>query len=110
MFEKLAYAAPQVGATDANPLISFLPFVLLMVIFYFLLIRPQQKRQRETSKMIEALKKGDRVITSGGLIGTVVGVQSDYLVLKLGENDQTKVEVLKSAISGLREAAAVAKA
>ena len=59
--------------------------------------------------MIEALKKGDRVITSGGFIGTVVGVQSDYLVLKLGENDQTKVEVLKSAISGLREAAPVAK-
>ena len=70
----------------------------------------QQKRQRESSKMIEALKKGDRVVTSGGFIGTVVGVQTDYLVLKLGENDQTKVEVLKSAISGLREAAPVAKA
>ena len=109
MFEKLAYAAPQAGATEANPLISFLPFVLLMLIFYFLLIRPQQKRQREASKMMEALKKGDRVITTGGLIGTVVGVQSDYLVLKLGDNDQTKVEILKSAISGLREAAPVAK-
>ena len=109
MFEKLAYAAPQAGTADANPLISFLPFVLLMLIFYFLLIRPQQKRQRETSKMLEALKKGDRVVTAGGLIGTVVGVQSDYLVLKLGENDQTKVEVLKSAINGLREAAPVTK-
>jgi len=109
MFEKFAYAAPQAGAADANPIISFLPFVLLMLIFYFLLIRPQQKRQRETSKMIEALKKGDRVVTAGGLIGTVVGVQSDYLVLKLGDNDQAKVEVLKSSISGLREAAPAAK-
>lgn len=109
MFEKLAYAAPQAGAADANPIISFLPFVLLMLIFYFLLIRPQQKRQRETAKLIEGLKKGDRVVTAGGFIGTVVGVQTDYLVLKLGDNDQTKVEVLKSAVSGLRETAPAAK-
>lgn len=110
MFEKLAYAAaPQAATVEANPLVSFMPFILLMVIFYFLLIRPQQKRQKELQKMIEALKKGDRVITNGGLIGTVVGVQSDYLVLKLGENDQTKVEVLKSAISGVRETQPAAK-
>jgi len=109
MFEKLAYAAPQAAAAEANPLMSFMPFVLLMVIFYFLLIRPQQKRQRELSKMIESLKKGDKVVTSGGLIGTVVGVQADYLVIKLGDNDQTKVEVLKSSISGLREAAPATK-
>ncbi len=109
MFEKIAYAAPQAAAAEANPLISFMPFVLLMLIFYFLLIRPQQKRQKELQKMIDGVKKGDRVVTSGGLIGTVVGIQSDYLVLKLGENDQTKVEVLKSAVSGVREDAVAAK-
>ena len=106
MFEKIAYAAAQGSAPEAaNPLVSFLPFVLLMVIFYFLLIRPQQKRQRETQKMIDDIKKGDRVVTAGGFIGTVVGIQNDYMVLKLGDNDQSKVEVLKSAITGLRTAA-----
>ncbi len=104
MFEKIAYAAAaQSPAAEANPLLSFLPFVLLMVIFYFLLIRPQQKRQKETQKMIDNIKKGDRVVTTGGMIGTVVGIQNDYMVLKLGDNDQSKVEILKSAITGLRE-------
>ena len=108
MFEKIAYAATAQGpaAEPANPVLSFLPFILLMVIFYFLLIRPQQKRAKETQKMIDNLKKGDKVLTSGGLIGTIVGIQNDYMVLKLGDNDQNKVEVLKSAITGLREAPA----
>ncbi len=106
MFEKIAYAAPQVASAagaEPHPLVSFVPFLLLIIIFYFFLIRPQQKRQKELSKMIEDVKKGDKVITSGGLIGTVASIQADFLVLKLGDNDQTKVEVLKSAITGLRE-------
>ncbi len=103
MFEKIAYAAPQAAAgAEANPLLSFLPFFVLIIIFYFLLIRPQQKRQNELQKLIDNVKKGDKVVTSGGLIGTVAGIQNDFLVLKLGDNDQTKVEVLKSAVSGLR--------
>ena len=104
MFESLAYAqaAPAAGAAP-SPLLSFMPLVLMFIVFYFLLIRPQQKKQKETHAMIEGLKKGDCVVTSGGLIGTVTSLQSDYLVLKLGDNDQTKVEVLKSAISGLRK-------
>ena len=90
------------AADQPNPLMSFAPLVFIFVIFYFLLIRPQQKRQQEVSKMIEGLKKGDRVVTSGGVIGTVTTLQSDYVVLKVGENDNTKMEVLKSAITGLR--------
>src|SRR3990167_3391411 len=89
--------------SQANPILSFMPLVLMFIVFYFLLIRPQQKKQKETQMMIENVKKGDCVVTSGGLIGTVTSIQSDYLVLKLGDNDQTKVEVLKSAISGLRK-------
>ena len=102
MFEKLAYAAPEQGA-QVNPLISFLPLILMVAVFYFLLIRPQRKRQRELQKMIEDLKKGDRVITSGGIIGTVTSIQNDYLVIKMGQDDGTKVEILKSAVTGLRE-------
>ena len=103
MFEKLAYAAaPAQNAEGANPLLSFLPLILLIGVFYFLLIRPQQRRQKETEKMVQELKKGDRVVTAGGLIGTITSIQNDYVVLKVGDNDINKVEVLKSAVTGLR--------
>ena len=102
MFEKIAYAAPAQGASEASPFISFLPLILIFGIFYFLLIRPQQKRQQELQKMVENLKKGDRVVTAGGLIGTIMSLQNDYVVLKVGDSENTKIEVLKSAITGLR--------
>jgi len=73
----------------------------MVFILYFLMVRPQQKRQRELQKMITELKKGDCVVTAGGIIGTITSVQNDYVVLKVGDGD-TKMEVLKSAISGLR--------
>lgn len=104
MFESTAYAASPAAAPQANPIISFVPLVLLIVIFYFLLIRPQQKRQKQQDQMIQNLKKGDRVITAGGIIGRIAGLQDDYVVLKTDESDR-KMEVLKSAITGLREAA-----
>lgn len=107
MFEKLAYAqqaaAAQTAGAEANPVLSFLPLILIFIVFYFLLIRPQQKKQRELQKMVTELKKGDRVVTAGGIIGTVTSIQNDYVVLKIGDNENTKMEVLKSAISGLRQ-------
>lgn len=101
MFEPVILAAAQ--TSEVNPLVSFAPLILVFVIFYFLLIRPQQKRQQELQKMVEGLKKGDKVVTAGGLIGTITSVQSDYVVLKVGDNENTKIEVLKSAISGTRQ-------
>ena len=86
----------------ANPILSFLPLILMFVVFYFLLIRPQQKRQKELSEMIKNLKKGDVVTTTGGIIGTVNTLQDDYVVLKVGDQDM-KIEVLRSAIQGLRK-------
>ena len=102
MFEQIAYAAPAQTTQEVNPLISMAPILLVFVVFYFFLIRPQQQRQKETQKMVEGLKKGDKVVTSGGIIGVVAGIQNDYVVLKVGDNDSTKIEVLKSAVSGLR--------
>ena len=87
---------------QANPILSFLPLILMFAVFYFLLIRPQQKRQRALAEMIKNIKKGDRVVTSGGIIGTVHTLQDDYLVLKVGDQD-TKIEVLRSAIQELRK-------
>lgn len=103
MFEKLAYAAaPGQPGAEVNPIVSFLPLIVLVFIFYFLLIRPQQKRQSELQKMIQSLKKGDHVVTIGGIIGTIAGIQDDYLVIKTGDGD-FKMEILKSAVSGLRD-------
>ena len=90
------------GPQSANPVLAFLPLILMFVIFYFLLIRPQQKRQKEHQQMLRELKKGDRIITSGGLIGTVVGLKDDEVVLRVGDQD-TKVECLKSAITTIKK-------
>lgn len=103
MFEKIAYAADGVpGAAQVNPLAQFLPIILMFVIFYFLLIRPQQKKQKELQTMITNLKKGDKVVTNGGILGEVSSIQQDYVVLNVGDSN-TKLEVLKSAIAGLRQ-------
>ena len=79
---------------------QFIPLILIFGIFWFLLIAPMRKRQKALQLMIENLKKGDRVITTGGLHGEVVAVKDDVLTVKLAEN--LKVRVSKSAISGLQ--------
>ncbi|UNK19870.1 preprotein translocase subunit YajC [Paenibacillus sp. N3/727] len=74
-----------------------LPFVLMFVIFYFLLIRPQQKKQKTRNAMLGALKKGDKVVTIGGLHGTIMEITDDVVVLKV--NDVTKLTFDRSSIS-----------
>jgi len=104
MFEKLAYAAqPAQQTAEANPLALLFPFFLIFGIMYFFIFRPQQKQRAQLQKMVEAIKKGDRVVTAGGILGTVTSIQNDYVVLKVGDNENTKIEVLKSSISGLRD-------
>jgi preprotein translocase subunit YajC len=92
----MAPANPDGGA---NPLSMLLPIIGMLAIFYFLLIRPQQKRQKQTQAMISALKNGDRVVTSAGIYGTVAGIKDDVIILKIAEN--VKIEVMKSAVSGV---------
>lgn len=95
-----AYAqAPGGGAAPDSPiafLLNGLPIIAMLAIFYFLLIRPQQQRQKQLDTMIKALKKGDRVLTSGGMFGTVVGIDDQKLVLRIGED--TKAEFTRSAV------------
>lgn len=76
---------------------SIVPFLLIIVIFYFLILRPQQKRQKERIKLLESIKKGDRVITAGGLHGTVEGLEEKTLLVKVADNVKLKME--RSAIS-----------
>lgn len=80
---------------------SLVPLILIFVIFYFLLIRPQQKRVKEHKTMIEAIKKGDKVVTSGGIIGTVQDVKDD--VLKIDIADGVRVQVKRDTIVSLTE-------
>jgi preprotein translocase subunit YajC len=102
MLSSMSFLA--VAAGEPNPMASFaMMLVPMMLIWYFLVIRPHQKRQQESKKMIEGLKKGDKIVTSGGLIGIITSIQNDYVVLRAGDNEQTKLEVLKSAVLGLRQ-------
>ncbi|WP_353683789.1 preprotein translocase subunit YajC [Thermodesulfovibrio sp. 3907-1M] len=101
-----AYAmgpAPQ-GTAQGDPIMSLiasiLPLVLIVVVFYFLLIRPQQKRAKEHRQMLENLKKGDKVITVGGIYGVVESVNPNTVVLKIAEN--VKVKFSKQSVAALR--------
>jgi preprotein translocase subunit YajC len=82
-----------------SPFSMLLPILGMLLIFYFLMIRPQQKRQKEMQKMLNALKKGDRVLTASGLYGVVSGLRDDVVVLKIADN--VKVEMLKSAVTAV---------
>ena len=79
---------------------QFIPLILIFVIFYFFLIRPQQKRVKEHKVMVESLKRGDEIITSGGIIGTIERVmEDDRIEVNIGEN--VKVNIIKSTITSL---------
>jgi len=105
----LAMAPPPSGnGSSANPLLTFLPFVLMIVVVWFLLIRPQRKRQKEHQAMLGQLTKGDRVVTNSGIIGTIVGFneRENTVTLRVGDDSrsETKIEFLKSSIGGRIEA------
>jgi preprotein translocase subunit YajC len=89
------------GQAAPSPLVSLMPIILIFVIFYFLLIRPQKKAQDEHKKMVSSLKKHDEVITSGGIHGTIVNVKEQSVVLKVDDN--VKMEVQKSAVGTLKK-------
>jgi len=87
---------PPQAAEAPNPIMQFAPFVLIIVVFYFFMIRPQMKRQKELRKYREGLKKGDKVITNGGIYGKVAEVKEDFISVEIAEN--VKVKMDKSAI------------
>ena len=86
-------AVAQTGAAaPANPLVSILPMVLLFVVFYFLLIRPQQKRQKQHKQMIAEIAKGDEIVTMGGLLGKVTDVNDNFLTVEVSKGTNVKVQ------------------
>ncbi|HEX5715488.1 MAG TPA: preprotein translocase subunit YajC [Thermoanaerobaculia bacterium] len=89
------------GATSQSPWLMFVPYLFIAVIFYFLLIAPMRKRQKALSQMVDSLKKGDRIVTSGGIYGEIAGVDGDTVILKVADN--VRIKLAKSAIAGLEK-------
>lgn len=85
------------GGEQGNPLMGFIPILLVFVIFYLLILRPQQRKQKEHQQMVESLGKGDQVVTNGGLFATVLNVKDDRIVASIA--DGVKVELAKTAVS-----------
>ena len=89
---------PQQSA--ASPLIQFFPLVLIFVIFYFLLIRPQKQKEKEHQKMLAGINKNDEVVTLGGIHGTIVNVKEKTLILRIDEN--VKMEIEKNSVAYIK--------
>jgi preprotein translocase subunit YajC len=99
MWISTAYAQGT-GIFDQNALVQFLPLILIFVVFYFLLIRPQQRKAKDQKAMLGALRRGDRVVTGGGIIGTVARVdnpEAEEVIVEIAEN--VRVRVVRSTIT-----------
>lgn len=99
MILSVAYAmGPPSGSEGGNPLTAFLPLIIIFAIFYFLLIRPQQKRAKDHRNFLDSVNRGDEVITTGGLIGKITGLTDDVVTLEVA--DKVKVKVARAQIAG----------
>lgn len=105
LFNNLAFAmggAGGAGGAQGNPLGAFVPLILMFAIFYFLLIRPQQKKAKQHKEMLGNLKIGDRIVTNGGMYGTIVRMNDAKMVVEIAEKVQ--VEMLRSTIADKADA------
>lgn len=103
MFSSPAYAAAGNAASGgflAGPIGTFAPLILIFVVFYFLLIRPQQKRMKEHKEMVGSMRRGDVVVTSGGLIGKITKVDDAEVTIEIAEN--TRVKIVRGMITDVR--------
>lgn len=86
-----------------HPIVQFLPWILIAIAFYFFLLRPKNKQEKQRVAMLNALKKGDRIQTIGGILGTVVETRDDEVVVKVDETSNTKITFSRNAIHRVRE-------
>lgn len=94
VLDVLTHTVAQATSGGGNPLVSLLPIVLMFVVLYFLMIRPQMKRQKEARNLVANLAKGDEVITSGGLLGKISQVNDSYVTLTVSELAEKPVDVI----------------
>ena len=93
----LALAPTPSGGEGPNPLVQLVPFLLIFVVFYFIVFAPMRKKQKRHAEMLTELKNGDRVVTNGGICGTVVGLTDQKIQLRIA--DGVKIDVLRSAVA-----------
>jgi len=99
MLVAVAYAQAAGGSgAGPNPLVQFLPLILIFAVFYFLLIRPQQKKAKEHQSFLQALKKGDNVVTNGGIHGKITGITDKVVTVEIADN--VRIKVSRSHILG----------
>jgi preprotein translocase subunit YajC len=87
----------------ANPIASFLPLIIIVAIFYFLVFMPMQRQKKQQAQMLASLESGNEVLTSGGIVGTIVSIQGDTLILRV-KPDNIKLQVARSAVQSLIQA------
>jgi preprotein translocase subunit YajC len=92
----LLMAQPASGGAEANPIMTFLPLVLIIVVFYFFMIRPQMKKQKELTTFRNSIAKGDKVVTTGGIYGKIIELKDNTVLLQVDDN--VKIRVDKAAI------------
>ena len=86
---------------QANPLANFIPIILIFIIFYFLLIKPQKQKQKEHQDMLKSLKKNDEVVTNGGIHGTIVNIKDRTVTLRVDDN--TRIEIQKESVAFVKK-------
>ncbi len=99
----LLFAPPVAGQAAPNPLVQIVPLVLIFIVFYFFMIRPQQKKQKDREKVLDSLKRGDKIITIGGLHGTVAGIDTEKKTVLVQVNDATKITFDRTAIANIEK-------
>ncbi|NTW54653.1 MAG: preprotein translocase subunit YajC [Chlorobaculum sp.] len=93
--------APPTGGQAPNPLVQFVPLVLIFVVFYFFMIRPQQKKQKEREGLLDNIKRGDKVVTIGGIHGTVAGIETEKKTVLVQVAENVKIKFERSAIANI---------
>jgi preprotein translocase subunit YajC len=96
-----AMAGGQSSQGGGNAFLSFLPLILIILVMYLLILRPQAKKQRDRQKLLDSVKKGDDIITVGGMHGKVVGTKNDDKILVVKVDDNVKVDIDRSAVSSI---------
>lgn len=99
----LLFAPPVAGQAAPNPLIQIVPLVLIFIVFYFFMIRPQQKKQKDRQIVLDSLRRGDKVITIGGVHGTVAGIDTEKKTVLVQVNDSTKITFDRTAIANIEK-------
>lgn len=90
---------PQGTESSAPAIVQFMPFILIIIVFYFILIRPQQKQAKEQQKLVDSLKTGDQVLMASGIYGTIADVKDKTLLVKVSDN--VKIKVLRTAVTSV---------